>query len=683
MNQEELEQLVVSMSADYKSFQKDLQKVNATFREEAAKLESRHAELNRKLSGSIVDFSKRFVGLDKVGAAIAGLTAAGITVGLGDLVKKSLEAAVAIGDTAVQAGVSVERLQELRFAAGQSGASMQVLDEGLTTLNKNLGEFVNTHGGKAAAAFKNLGIDKLITNGTVRDAEGAFDAIVGKLKGVQSEAQKAAYMANFFGKEAGPQLLQLVNQGADGISRLEQQAKSLGIVLSAETVEGARKANDRLTALFDVIKAEGIAAVAGLAPEIANLAKQITDGLPGLIQWVEKWSAWFGLIDLTPGQKLNLQLAEARKSLAALQEQKKTFGNNPILSLFSMVGAGGTDASELDTYIANEQKKIADLEGQIARLPREIETITVYGSKPALHINDPGAATRGIEEVRSTPAVQIKEDEFQKQSAAAQKNIAALKAEGEAFGMTAGQAEAYRWKQEALLAIHVAGKDATEDQVKVLNVLAAAMANAADANEHLKDTEEAYRQQLLETRQRQEEFKNDLVDVLAQGVHGFGSLKNAAGQFLGYLGEMIVKTMILKPLVESLFGDGISLVSSTPSVFSGGGSFFGRIFGDIGKAIGIPGFAGGTDYAPGGLAWVGEHGPELLNLPRGSQVIPMSAMRGGGALTLKSEFTIHVTGNGDKELLQRMRAGVSDALSAYDKSLPSKVAYLTANPLVR
>ncbi len=34
------------------------------------------------------------------------------------------------------------------------------------------------------------------------------------------------------------------------------------------------------------------------------------------------------------------------------------------------------------------------------------------------------------------------------------------------------------------------------------------------------------------------------------------------------------------------------------------------------------GFAGGTNFAPGGPALVGERGPEIVNLPRGSQVIP-------------------------------------------------------------
>jgi hypothetical protein len=36
----------------------------------------------------------------------------------------------------------------------------------------------------------------------------------------------------------------------------------------------------------------------------------------------------------------------------------------------------------------------------------------------------------------------------------------------------------------------------------------------------------------------------------------------------------------------------------------------------------IPGFAGGTNSAPGGLSLVGEKGPELVNLPRGASVAP-------------------------------------------------------------
>lgn len=44
-------------------------------------------------------------------------------------------------------------------------------------------------------------------------------------------------------------------------------------------------------------------------------------------------------------------------------------------------------------------------------------------------------------------------------------------------------------------------------------------------------------------------------------------------------------------------------------------------------ALGIPGYASGTDSAPGGLAWVAENGPELIRLPRGASVTPASQTR--------------------------------------------------------
>lgn len=53
----------------------------------------------------------------------------------------------------------------------------------------------------------------------------------------------------------------------------------------------------------------------------------------------------------------------------------------------------------------------------------------------------------------------------------------------------------------------------------------------------------------------------------------------------------------------------------------------------LGKVTLIPAFAAGTDFAPGGLALVGEQGPELVNLPRGSQVSTAAETRAALAPT--------------------------------------------------
>lgn len=66
-------------------------------------------------------------------------------------------------------------------------------------------------------------------------------------------------------------------------------------------------------------------------------------------------------------------------------------------------------------------------------------------------------------------------------------------------------------------------------------------------------------------------------------------------------------------------------------------------------AIGVKGFARGTSYAPGGVALVGEQGPELINLPRGSQVFPTPQTNqmlngiGQGGVNVSGEFRVQGT----------------------------------------
>lgn len=59
-------------------------------------------------------------------------------------------------------------------------------------------------------------------------------------------------------------------------------------------------------------------------------------------------------------------------------------------------------------------------------------------------------------------------------------------------------------------------------------------------------------------------------------------------------------------------------------------------------------FASGTSYAPGGLALVGERGPELVNLPRGSQVLNNDDTQkalGGGSVHLTVNVGVVAGGN--------------------------------------
>lgn len=89
-----------------------------------------------------------------------------------------------------------------------------------------------------------------------------------------------------------------------------------------------------------------------------------------------------------------------------------------------------------------------------------------------------------------------------------------------------------------------------------------------------------------------------------------------------------------------IIGGLLSAIDGIAAAFSGGkGTSFGPFtFGD--RSGSIPGYANGTNFHPGGLAVVGERGPELLELPRGSQVRSNRELVAAGAGAQRSVVEI-------------------------------------------
>jgi hypothetical protein len=78
----------------------------------------------------------------------------------------------------------------------------------------------------------------------------------------------------------------------------------------------------------------------------------------------------------------------------------------------------------------------------------------------------------------------------------------------------------------------------------------------------------------------------------------------------------------------------------------------------------VPGFASGTRSAPGGMAWVGERGPELVFLPKGAQVNTAeqsAAMAGGGGATVN--ISIGAVSLPSRAAIQEFNRGLGDEVA--------------------
>jgi hypothetical protein len=226
--------------------------------------------------------AKELEKLKKEAAAIGtavGVAFAAATVATAAFVKQSIDAADEMGKAAQKAGVTVEALSGLKYAADLAGVSFEGLQTGIKKLNTNI--FEASQGSKSQAeAFKMLGISVKDASGNIKNADAVLLELADRFAKMPDGAEKSALAVEIFGR-AGADLIPLLNSGAAGIKELTDEAARLGIVLDTETALAAERFNDQLSRVgfaFDGLKLQLASALLPLLNELADLMGEAAKG---------------------------------------------------------------------------------------------------------------------------------------------------------------------------------------------------------------------------------------------------------------------------------------------------------------------------------------------------------------------------------------------------------------------
>ena len=160
----------------------------------------------------------------------------------------------------IRTGFSTESLSELRFAMEQAGTSIQGFEVGVRRMS---GFIEDAKDGLATStdAMDKLGVSVDDLKG--QSPEEAFFTLANAMAGVEDE--------DIFGR-SGTQLLPLLAEGADGIEKLRQEARDLGIVMDQETANKAAKMQDAINSAKQSVNGLAISVGSTLAPAITILA---------------------------------------------------------------------------------------------------------------------------------------------------------------------------------------------------------------------------------------------------------------------------------------------------------------------------------------------------------------------------------------------------------------------------
>lgn len=220
----------------------------------------------------------------KWGAGIATAAGAGVAA-LTGVAMKSAGVADNIDKMSQKIGISRTAYQELDFVMSQSGASVDSLKVGMKTLTNQM-QMAQDGSSTAMKAFDDLGLSFTDNNGKLKDQETMMFEAMSALQGMEDQTKKAALASDLFGK-SGTEMMPMLNGATGSIEAMRQQAHDLGLILSDEVVDSGVQMTDTMDQLKRSLGTLGTNLGGAIMPVVQQFAQLIIDNLPmiqGMVQ---------------------------------------------------------------------------------------------------------------------------------------------------------------------------------------------------------------------------------------------------------------------------------------------------------------------------------------------------------------------------------------------------------------
>lgn len=225
-----------------------------------------------KLGGALGELGRR-VALLTGGLAAMGAAA---TLAAWQMVQSFADTGGELNDLSQSLGISAERLQELRYAAKQTGVENGIFDQGLRVLSRNLGDAFTKNKGPVFDVLEGMGVRLRGANGEMRRTDDLLPEIADKLAAIRDPAVRAAAAQALLGR-AGVKMLPMLLGGSKGLAQFAARARELGIVIDNDTIAAADEFGDQLDDMKSSLTGVRNVIGAALLPQLQKLVTRITD----------------------------------------------------------------------------------------------------------------------------------------------------------------------------------------------------------------------------------------------------------------------------------------------------------------------------------------------------------------------------------------------------------------------
>ncbi|MEQ3671046.1 hypothetical protein [Pseudophaeobacter sp.] len=578
----------------------------------------------KRVKSPLAAMKKQFLAVAAVAAAAGGAITAMALAGARDLDRAA--------KSARRLGASIGGFRALELAAGEAGVSLSSMTNDIQTIDREIASIGKS--GNAQRALDALGVSAEQLSGS--DADEKLALIADRVQALGLSTGETSSILRDLGVRNREMVLLMLN-GGEAIRAARRDVEDYGLAVNSVDAGKIEQANDRIARLGLVTQYLGQRLALELVPALGQMAQGITNSLrtggalrgvlDGLAANVKRLTTYlavavtgFGVRYVAALVAAKLATATLSGALVFLRGALIRTGIGALIVIagelvyqFSRLVAGAGGFGEALSLLKNVAAEVWDRMrlgasslgaslnatwdgikgGFFSMLAALQERWSIFLRNLAGSINGvPGMDALTLK--LHGASVEARSGSYETSGLADNYSDAADAAQARADAL-AKASNAPLKSIEALRAALKGTTEETEDGTTAANRLGDALGNlgggGAGGVKPIKEEIDGLSEGL-------QSVKSSAKSAFAGLVTGAKSAKEALADMLSS-----VATALANSAFNSLFGNAFEGLS------------------------GILGFANGTLSAPGGLALVGERGPELVNLPRGSQVNTAQATR--------------------------------------------------------
>lgn len=293
-------------------------------------------------------------------AAFSMKTAIGLAagaLGIGFLIKRSMDATDELAKTARAIGLSVTELQRFQYAAELGGVESKALNKAMQKLAINISDVAGGTG-EAKDAFERYGISAKNADGSTRSVSDVMGQAATALEGMTNKTDRASFVYDLFGAR-GAKVINMLQDGKAAMEAMKAEADSLGLVMSGALIQGVEDANDAILRLTSYLGNVFHRVVASLAPIIT----EATDALRNFVQMKIDDSG--GIAQFS--REMAVNVVKASRSMV----KAFTAVTNSIIRFSNALGS----ATNIYEKMFGDKRTIESINKQIASTVQQLEML--------------------------------------------------------------------------------------------------------------------------------------------------------------------------------------------------------------------------------------------------------------------------------------------------------------------